>query len=87
MDGLGSYTCRCLPGFNGTRCETGTIGQVTHRQGNCFGGKEKDKPNFCDFVKIFRQTQLKCTFIVVFCVSINIYTSTVVAMDFRLKLD
>lgn len=27
LDGLGSYTCRCLPGFNGTRCETGTIGQ------------------------------------------------------------
>lgn len=51
MDGLGSYTCRCLPGFNGTRCETGTIGQVTHRQGNCVGGKEKDKSNFCDFVK------------------------------------
>ncbi|AWO97474.1 putative sushi von Willebrand factor type A EGF and pentraxin domain-containing protein 1 [Scophthalmus maximus] len=22
LDGLGSYTCRCLPGFNGTRCET-----------------------------------------------------------------
>ena len=24
LDGLGSYTCQCLPGFNGTRCETGT---------------------------------------------------------------
>lgn len=55
MDGLGSYTCRCLPGFNGTRCETGTIGQVTRRQGNCIGGKEKDKTIFCDFVKIFHQ--------------------------------
>uniref|UniRef100_M3ZHP6 Sushi, von Willebrand factor type A, EGF and pentraxin domain containing 1 n=1 Tax=Xiphophorus maculatus TaxID=8083 RepID=M3ZHP6_XIPMA len=22
FDGLGSYTCRCLPGFNGSRCET-----------------------------------------------------------------
>lgn len=40
LDGLGSYTCRCLPGFNGTRCETGTIGQVTHHHGNCIGGKK-----------------------------------------------
>lgn len=34
LDGLGSYTCRCLPGFNGTRCETGTIGQMAHHHGN-----------------------------------------------------
>lgn len=40
LDGLGSYTCRCLPGFNGTRCETGTIGRMTHHHGNSRGGNK-----------------------------------------------
>lgn len=26
VDGVATFTCRCPPGFNGTRCETGIDG-------------------------------------------------------------
>lgn len=27
LDGVATFTCRCPPGFNGTRCETGIEGK------------------------------------------------------------
>lgn len=35
LDGLGSFACRCLPGFNGTRCETGTVSSHPGRSHTC----------------------------------------------------